>query len=64
MRGLAQSVFDDLLELDSRGRREIDYENYGRHLVGIWRHWLSLQAQVRRLRVEAEVIEDKTRPYL
>lgn len=35
LKGLAQSIFNDLLELDSRGRREIDYVVYGHRLIKV-----------------------------
>lgn len=44
VRGLAQSIFYKLLELDSLGWRDIDYKEFGHLLVRIWRHRQRLQA--------------------
>lgn len=42
VRRLAQFVFYELLELDSHGMKDIDYERFGRCLVQTRRHQLSL----------------------
>lgn len=61
---LAQTIFDELLEINSNGRQDINYGRYRCRLVHTWRYRLSLRTKARRLRFDAKVYENLARPYL
>lgn len=61
---LAHTIFDELLEVDSYGGWDIDYERFECRLVRTWRHQLSFQTEARRLQFEVEIYKNLARIYL
>jgi hypothetical protein len=58
--GLAQMVFDDLFEVDSRGRRDINYAEFGRRLVRVWRNRQLLRARAQEHEQRAQTLEARS----
>lgn len=63
VRGLAPSIFYELLELDSFGRWKIDYIEFGCRLIRAYRHRIDAQLQIRGLVSEADRLQARVRVY-
>lgn len=59
-RRLAQFVFNELLELNSNGRRDIRYGLFGSQLVRAWEHSQCLLTEARILLAEARISEERS----